>query len=92
LAGEDAVLYEVPLERLRARAFLAMGQPDEALAHIEVALKSAREQRLVHEEALLLLLEADATGDRLALEEAKDLLEGLGASASQFHRFPSPML
>jgi tetratricopeptide (TPR) repeat protein len=92
LAGEDAVLYEVPLERLRARAFLAMDRPEEASTHIERALKSAREQRLVYEEALLLLLEADATRDRLALEEAEDLLKGLGASASQFQRLPSPML
>jgi tetratricopeptide (TPR) repeat protein len=92
LAGEDAALYEVPLERLRASALLGMNRPEEAVAHIEPALESAREQRLVYEEALLLLLLADATGDRLALEEAGNLLEGLGASTPQFHRLPSPTL
>jgi class 3 adenylate cyclase/tetratricopeptide (TPR) repeat protein len=81
LAGEDAALYEVPLERLRAGAFVAMGRSGEAIGHIERALASAREQRLVYEEALLLLIKAQ-TGidDGEAFEEASRLLKDLGAS------------
>ena len=33
LAGEDAALYEVPLERLRAGALMTLGRSDEALGH-----------------------------------------------------------
>ena len=55
LAGEDAVLYEVPFERLRAQALVAMGQSEDALGHIEPALAIAHEQRLVYEVALLLV-------------------------------------
>ena len=81
LAGEDAALYEVPLQRLRAGALVALGRPDEALSHIEPALASAREQRLVYEEALLLLIKAQ-TGidDGEAFEEASRLLKDLGVS------------
>ena len=93
LAGEDAALYEVPLERLRAQGFLALGRPDEALLHVEPALASAREQRLVYEEALLLLVKAQSgAGNGEAFEEAERLLEDLGASPPQFQRLPSPML
>ena len=68
LAGEDAALYEVPLERLRAGALVAMGRPDEALGHVEPALASAREQRLVYEEALLLMSQGrDRAGQRRGL-------------------------
>jgi class 3 adenylate cyclase/tetratricopeptide (TPR) repeat protein len=93
LAGEDAALYEVPLERLRAGALVAMGRSAEALGHVEPALASAREQRLVYEEALLLCLKAE-TGldDGDAFEEASRLLEDLGASPPYVHRLPSPML
>jgi class 3 adenylate cyclase/tetratricopeptide (TPR) repeat protein len=93
LAGEDAALYEVPLQRLRAGALITMGRSDEALVHVEPALASAREQRLVYEEALLLAIKAQTgldTGD--AFEEAGRLLEGLGASRPYDHRLPSPKL
>jgi len=93
LAGEDAALYEVPLERLRAGALIAIGRSDEAIGHVEPALASAREQRLVYEEALLLCLKAETgldNGD--AFEEATRLLEDLGASAAYVHRLPSPKL
>ena len=94
LAGEDAALYEVPLERLRAQALLAMGQPEKALSHIEPALASARAQRLAYEEALLLMLKAaTGAGYGQAFEEATRLLEELGASPPQFdQRLPSPVL
>ena len=93
LAGEDAALYEVPLERLRAQGFLAKGRPDEALLRVEAALASAREQRLVYEEALLLLVKAQSgAGNGEAFEEAERLLKDLGASPPQFQRLPSPML
>ena len=93
LAGEDAALYEVPLERLRAAALIALAKPEEALAHIEPALVSAREQRLVYEEALLLLIKAQTGFDKgEALEEANRLLKDLGASAPYFHLLPSPTL
>ena len=92
-AGEDAALYEVPLERLRAGALIVMGRSDEALHHVEPALASAREQRLVHEEALLLLLKAQTGLDQGdVFEEANRLLEDLGASRPYDHRLPSPML
>jgi hypothetical protein len=72
----------VPLERLRAGALIAMGRPEEALGIVEHALASAREQRLVYEEALLLLVKAQVVADRDdALREANRLLDDLGASA-----------
>ncbi len=93
LAGEDAALYEVPLQRLRAQALVAMDRPEEALGHIEPALAGAREQRLVYEEALLLTIKAIAgVDDGQAMEEANRLLHELGASEPQFHLLPSPML
>jgi tetratricopeptide (TPR) repeat protein len=79
LAGEDAALYEVPLRRLRAGALVELEQPDEALSQIDPALASARGQRLVYEEALLLAVKAQI-GDAEALEEARRLLENLGSS------------
>ena len=94
LAGEDAALYEVPLDRLRAQALVAMDRPEEALRHIEPALASARAQRLSYEVALLLLIKAviDVDNDDLA-REAQSLLEDLGAPLPQFaQRLPSPML
>jgi predicted ATPase len=91
LAGEDAALYEVPLERLRATALLALDRPTEALDHIGPALASAREQRLVYEEALLLMAKAE-TGDGKALEEAEGLLESLGVSLDYRQRLPSATL
>jgi tetratricopeptide (TPR) repeat protein len=82
LAGEDAALYEVPLQRLRAQALIAMGRPDEALGHIEPALASARAQRLVYEEALLLLVQAQTdAGNSRVVAEAERLLNDLGASS-----------
>jgi tetratricopeptide (TPR) repeat protein len=94
LAGEDAVLYEVPLERLRAEALIALERPEEALARIEPALASARGQRLAYEEALLLLLIAKASIDNGHLiDEANRILAELGVLPHQLdHRLPSPML
>ena len=81
VAGEDAALFEVPLERLRAGALIAMGRPEEALGIVEHALASAREQRLVYEEALLLLVKAQVGADSGdAFRQANRLLEDLGAS------------
>lgn len=93
LAGEDAALYEVPLERLRAQALIAMARPDEASAHVARALASARAQRLVYEEALLLLVKALTDfGNGEAFEEANRLLKEIGAAPPQLDLFPSPML
>jgi tetratricopeptide (TPR) repeat protein len=93
LAGEDAALYEVPLERLRAQALVAMDRPDEASSHIERALASARAQRLAYEEALLLLVKTQTgVGGAEVFEEAIRLLEDLGASSPQLDLFPSPTL
>jgi predicted ATPase/class 3 adenylate cyclase len=93
IAGEEAALYEVPLERLRAGSLLAMGRSDEALERIEVALKSARSQRLVFEEALLLVLKSESgLGSREVLEEADRLLQYLGISSVYDQRFPSATL
>jgi tetratricopeptide (TPR) repeat protein len=93
LAGEEAVLYEVPLGRMQAQALLAMDRPDEALVEVKTALASAREQRLVYEVALLLLLlvQAQTGANGEVLEEAEDLLQHLGAPP-YFARNPSPVL
>jgi tetratricopeptide (TPR) repeat protein len=93
-SGEDAVLYEVPLQRVRAQALLDMDRPDEALVHAERALASARQQRLLHEEALLLLIEAEAglSSNGELFEEASRLLKQLGVGVAQYPRLPSPML
>ncbi len=91
LAGEDAALYQVPLERLRAGALVALDRVSEAMTHIDPALDSAREQRLGYEEALLLLVKASA-GDVEAFEEAERILEGLGVSRPYVYRLPSPTL
>jgi tetratricopeptide (TPR) repeat protein len=93
LAGEDAALYEVPLQRLRAQALIVMGQPEDALSLIEPALMSAREQRLVYEEALLLTIKAQTgDGNSDVSEEANRLLRDLGAFPPYVQRLPSPML
>ena len=69
-----------------------MDQPQEALVHIQPAIVSAREQRLIHEEALLLLLLARAgAGESETLEEADRLLQRLGIQ-SYDQRLPSPTL
>ncbi len=95
LAGEDAALYEVPLLRLQADALVALDRLLEARAHAELALASAREQRLAYEEALLLLVmtQIGGAGSDEVLEEAHRLFEDLGVSPPQLRqRFPSPML
>jgi ATP/maltotriose-dependent transcriptional regulator MalT len=95
LAGEDAALYEVPLRRVRAEALMALGRRDEASSHIEGALASARQQSLVYEEALLLLIKAEVGGPGVngeVSEEADRLLEDLGASRPYLYRLPSPTL
>jgi hypothetical protein len=70
-----------------------MDRPDEASTHIERALAGARAQRLAYEEALLLLVKAQAgIGGEEVFEEANRLLENLGASSPQLDLFPSPTL
>jgi class 3 adenylate cyclase/tetratricopeptide (TPR) repeat protein len=94
LAGEDAALYEVPLERLRAAALVALGRLDEAADSVDHALRSALRQGLVHEEALLLLIRSEIpeVGSESDSEEASRLLRDLGAVLPYVYRFPSPML
>jgi hypothetical protein len=91
IAGDEAALYEVPLERLRAGALLATGRSEEALVRIENALMSAREQRLVYEEALLLVLKAKAGyGGPEVREEAGHHLKHRGISSGYDHRVAAP--
>lgn len=90
LSGDDAALYEVPLERVRSAAQLAQGRNIEAAERAGHALTSARSQGLVYEEALLMLIEAEANGK--VSEEAERLLRDLGAIQPYVYRFPSPML
>ncbi|HWL49421.1 MAG TPA: adenylate/guanylate cyclase domain-containing protein [Acidimicrobiia bacterium] len=94
LAGEDAALYEVPLERLRAAALVALGRLDEAADYVDHALRSALRQGLIHEEALLLLIRSEIpeVGSESDSEEASRLLRDLGAALPYVYRFPSPML
>jgi len=92
MAGEDAALYEVPLERVRGTALLALGRSDEAAERIERALESARAQRLGYEEALLLLITGQARGSEADAEQAARLLADLGVIEPYVYRFPSRML
>ncbi|MGA8038843.1 MAG: adenylate/guanylate cyclase domain-containing protein [Acidimicrobiia bacterium] len=90
LAGEDAALYEVPLERVRAAALLRQGRLVEAAERARRMLDSAKQQGLVYEEALLKLIESEAQGE--VSEEAMGILRDLGATDPYVYRFPSPML
>ena len=94
LAGEDAALYEVPLERLRASALVVLGRLEEAADCVDHALRSALRQGLIHEEALLLLIRSEMpeVGSESDSEEASRLLRDLGAAPPHVYRFPSPML
>jgi predicted ATPase len=94
LAGEDAALYEVPLERLKAAALVVLGRLDEAADCVDHALRSALRQGLIHEEALLLLIRSEMpeVGSESDSEEASRLLRDLGAALPYVYRFPSPML
>jgi hypothetical protein len=71
-----------------------MARPEDALAHLEPALVSARDQGLTYEEALILLLEVEiGIDDGELLEEAHRLFADLGAVQPQLrHRLPSAML
>jgi hypothetical protein len=57
-----------------------MARTDEALGHLELALASAREQRLVYEEAQILMLEAAIGAGDGASDEAHRLFRDLGVS------------
>lgn len=97
LAGDDAALFEIPLGRVRARALLTLGRHEEAAAHTATALAGSRQQGLVFEQALLLLIQAelalaeDPDSVRDALGEAERLLKGLGVSDRYLARNPSAM-
>jgi tetratricopeptide (TPR) repeat protein len=97
LAGEDAALFEIPLGRVQARALLTLGRHQEAAAHAATALTGSRQQGLVFEQALLLLIQAELAfaenpdSGRDALGEAERLLEGLGVSDRYLARNPSAM-
>ena len=94
LAGEDIVLYEVPFDRLRATALILLGDFDEAARLVDRALVSAREQRLVYEEGLLLSIRASLGGEDADAdaEQAERLLGDLGASDPYRSLIPSPTL
>jgi tetratricopeptide (TPR) repeat protein len=92
MAGEDAALYEVPLDRVQAAALLALGRSEEAAERADAALESARVQRLGYEEALLLLITAAARGSESDAEQASRILDELGAKEPYVYRFPSPTL
>ena len=53
-AGSDAVLYTVPVDRVRGGALAALGRLDEATASIDRALAGARRQSLLYEQLLAL--------------------------------------
>ena len=92
LAREDAALYGVPLERLRAAALMALGRLDEAAVHVDHALHSALSQGLIHEEALLLLIRSEipGAGSERDSEDAGRLLRDLGAPLPNVVASPSP--
>ena len=58
-AGSDAVLYSVPVDRVRGGALAALGRPDDAAESIERALAGARRQSLQYEELLALRARLD---------------------------------
>jgi tetratricopeptide (TPR) repeat protein len=95
LAGDDAALFEIPLGRVQARALLTLGRQQEAAAHAATALHGSRQQGLVFEQALLLLIQAelaspeDSLSRQSSLEEAERLLEGLGVTDRYLARNPS---
>ena len=94
VAREDAVLYEVPLERLEAAALVTLGRLEEAADRVNHALHSAIHQGLLHEEALLRLIRSEipGAGSESDSEEARRLLEELGATLSDAVRSPSSMV
>ena len=85
-AGSDAILYSVPVYRVRAGALAALGRMDEASASIDRALAGARRQSLLYEQLLSLRARLDLArqaGSEQSgedLREAARLTEILGAS------------
>ena len=83
-AGTDAVLYSVPVDRVRGGAIAALGRLDEARASIDRALAGARRQLLLYEQLLSLRARFDLlNGSGLQpssedLREAASLAEILG--------------
>jgi tetratricopeptide (TPR) repeat protein len=83
-AGSDAVLYSVPVDRVRGSAIAALGRLDEAAGSIESALAGARRQSLLYEQLLALrarfelLKRADLEPSSEDLREAAGLAEILG--------------
>ena len=83
-AGKDAVLYSVPVDRVRGGAIAALGRLDEATAIIDRALAGARRQSLLYEQLLALRARfelvsgADLEPSGEDLREAGRLAEILG--------------
>jgi len=84
-AGSDAVLYSVPVDRVRGGAFAALERFEEATASLDQALAGARRQSLLYEQLLALRAKfdlmqgADSEPSTEDLDEAARLAEILGA-------------
>ena len=77
-AGSDAVLYSVPVDRVRGSAIAALGRLDEAAASIDRALAGARRQSLLYEQLLALRARFDLVNRTDLDPSSEDLREAAG--------------
>jgi class 3 adenylate cyclase/tetratricopeptide (TPR) repeat protein len=77
-AGSDAVLYSVPVDRVRGCAIAALGRLDEARTSIDRALAGARRQSLLYEQLLALRAQFDLMNATDSRPSSEDLREAAG--------------
>jgi tetratricopeptide (TPR) repeat protein len=77
-AGSDAVLYSVPVDRVRGCAIAALGRLDEARTSIDRALAGARRQSLLYEQLLALRAQFDLMNTTESQPSSEDLREAAG--------------
>ena len=76
--GSDAVLYSVPVDRVRGGAIAALGRLDEAAVSIDRALAGARRQSLLYEQLLALRARFDLMARTDLAPSSEDLREAAG--------------
>jgi len=95
-AGDEAVLYSVPIGRVRGAALVSLGRRADAATCLDETLAGARQQSLLHEQLLTLREQfslARALGSEPSpedLREAARLAQILGVS-SELGRGPQPV-
>ena len=91
--GEDVLLFQASMARVRAAALTALGRTDEAALAIASGIDSARQQEQPYDHAMLVITSADlvrlAGGqpDQTAVAEANEVLARLGAQLAVPHYF-----